>query len=252
MFKERVNNLPVELKGVVLGGGRGTRLYPLTAETNKHLLPIGEKTMVVRAIDQLLDAGVRDIVLLIDEKFASQFMGTLKDGSDLGIRSLAYVWQHPEGKGLPTAIAQIQHLVKDEKIVVACGDVLIENGIKKQINEFLKQDKGACLISAYVEDTAGYSPLEVTKEKVLKIIPKDKNRHEPGLIDLGIYMYHSDVFEKIRELAPSARGETEIWDLNQIYASRGELNYAVIDGWWCDTGESIKKYSEANRRYGNK
>jgi len=252
MFKERITTNSLEIKGVVLGGGRGTRLYPLTAETSKHLLPIGDKPLIVRVIDQLLEADVKDILLLIDERFASQFMEILKNGSHLGVRSLAYIWQAPEGKGLPSAIAQVEHFIKDEKIVVVCGDVLVEKGIKRPVEDFIRQNSGARLTGVSVEDTARYSPLVIDRETVRKILPKDENRHEPGLIDLGIYMYHPDVFHEICCLAPSSRGETEIWDLNQRYADRGDLRLTVIDGWWSDVGGSIETYLEAQRRYETK
>lgn len=170
----------------------------------------------------------------------------------MGIRSLAYIWQAPEGKGLPSAIAQVEHFIKDGKLVVVCGDVLVEKGIKKPVEDFIRQDRGARLTGVSVEDTAGYSPLVVEGETVRKILPKDKNRHEPGLIDLEIYMYHPDVFQKIRCLTPSSRGETEIWDLNQKYADQGTLKLTIIDRWWSDVGGSIETYLEAHRRYETK
>lgn len=149
MYTEAITTRSREIKGVVLAGGRATRLHPLTLETSKHLLPIGDKPLVVRVIDQLLMAGVKDILLLIDDRFASQFMQVLKDGSDLGARSLAYVWQHPDGKGLPTAIAQVENLVGDGKFVVACGDVLVEKGIKSPVDDFMKQEFGARITATY-------------------------------------------------------------------------------------------------------
>ena len=252
MSSEILSTNSLEVKGLVLGGGRGTRLYPLTAETSKHLLPVGDKPMVVRVVEQLLEADVKDILLLIDERYASQFMQVLKDGSHLGVRSLAYIWQPPEGRGLPSAISQMENFVNDGKIVVACGDVLVEQGINRPVSDFMKQERGARLTVTHLEDTAGYSPLEVQEDNVRQILPKDKQRHEPGLIDLGIYMYHPDVFQNIKNLVPSARGETEIWDLNDIYSKNGELKYTAIDGWWSDVGGGIETYLEAHRKYENK
>lgn len=249
---ERISTNSLEVKGLVLGGGRGTRLYPLTAETSKHLLPVGDKPMVVRVIEQLLEVDVKDILLLIDERYASQFMQVLKDGSELGVRSFAYIWQHPDGKGLPTAISKMENFVNDGKIVVACGDVLVEEGIQRPVSDFMKQDRGARLTVAQMEDTAGYSPLETHADIVSTILSKDKQRHMPGLIDLGIYMYHRDVFENIRLITPSSRGETEIWDLNNIYARKGELMYTAIDGWWSDVGGGIETYLDTHKRYENK
>jgi len=249
---ERIITNSLEVIGLVLGGGKGTRLYPLTAETSKHLLPVGNKPMVVRVVEQLLEADVKDILLVIDERYASQFMQVFRDGSDLGVRSLAYIWQHPDGKGLPTAISKVENFVNDRKIVVACGDVLVEEGIQKPVSDFMKQSRGARLAVAQMEDTAGYSLLETQDEMVNRILSKDKQRHEPGLIDLGIYMYHPDVFQNIKSLTPSVRGETEIWELNDTYAKNGELKHTVVDGWWSDVGGGIETYLEARKRYENK
>lgn len=241
-----------EVKGLVLAGGRGTRLLPLTAQISKQLLPVGGKPLVVRVIDQLINAGIKDILLLIDERYASEFMQILKDGSDLGLRSLAYIWQHPEGKGIPSAIYQAKNFIERGKIVVVCGDVLIEEGIKKPVSDFMKQKSGARLTTTYLKDTAGYSPLINQGDNVHEILSKDKNRHESGLIDLGIYMYHQDVFERIENLNPSKRGETEVWDLNSLYAKEGNLKFSAISGWWSDVGGSIDIYEEADKRYAGK
>jgi glucose-1-phosphate thymidylyltransferase len=238
-----------EVRGVILGGGRGTRLLPLTREVNKHLLPVGDRPLIFYAVEQLLKADVKDILLLIDEQYASRFMEVLKDGSHLGVRSLAYVWQPPEGRGLPTAIAQVEPFCKDGKIVVACGDVIIENGIVKPVEDFMGQSDGARLVATEMENTAGYSLLETDENRVFNILFKDAERHQKGLIDLGVYMYHLEVFERIRRLIPSQRGETEIWDLNNLYVKEGKLNYTLVEGWWADVGNSIKTYTEANRRY---
>lgn len=252
MTSEIIIGTSLEIRGVVLGGGRGTRLHPLTAETSKHLLPLGNKPMIVRVIEQLLAAEVKDVLLLIDERFASKFMEVLKDGKHLGLRSLAYVWQSPEGRGLPSAIAQVKQFVRDGKMIVACGDVLVENGISQPIQDFLKQENGARMITTHISDSAGYSPLEITDDLVVRINSKDKNRHQPGFIDLGFYMYYPEVFSKIDTLVPSPRGETEIWELNQIYANQGTLRFTNINGWWADTGESIESYLRAHQMYENK
>jgi glucose-1-phosphate thymidylyltransferase len=241
-----------EVTGIVLAGGRGTRLHPLTAETSKHLLPIGGKPMVVRAIEQLLAADVKDILVVIDPRYASQYMQLLQDGSQLGANSLAYVWQDPEGKGLPTAINQTAPHIRDERIVVACGDVLIEEGIKGPVSDFMHQQDGARLTATHVVDSAGYSLLQVEGDHVLNIYNKDDTRHASGPIDLGIYMYTPEVFEHIAELTASSRGETEIWDLNQQYVNAHTLGYTAVSGWWSDTGGGIQTYGEADAHYAGK
>lgn len=239
----------LEIRGIILGGGKGTRLLPLTAETSKHLLPVGDKPLILYAIDQLLDAGVKDLLLLIDDRHASQYMQLLQDGKHLGINSLAYVWQPREGKGLPTAIAQVEPFIRSGRMIIACGDVIIENGLSEPVKDFVKQSVGARMVATYTEDTAGYSSLVTADDHILDIMPKDKNSHTPGLLDLGVYMYTSEVFQYIKSLTPSARGETEIWDLNKIYAQKQQLYYSRVDGWWSDVGSSMETYLVANERY---
>ena len=238
-----------EVKGVVLGGGRGTRLAPLTERTSKQLLPIGDKPMVSRVIGQLSRAGIRDILLLIDQRHASQYLDTLRDGSDLGVQSLSYVWQNPDGKGLPTAINQVRNHVGDSKIVVACGDVLFDDSLEKPVEYFLNKQLGAHAIGAFMRDSAGYSPLVTHGNHITEILDKDKNRHTPAIVDIGTYMYPPDVFNKIDQLKPSKRGETEIWELNKKYAAKGTYTYSQINGWWIDAGGSLSLYEEANDHY---
>lgn len=248
MSAETVVNA-LEIKGVVLGGGKGTRLYPLTAETSKHLLPVGNKPLILYAINQLLEAGIKDILLLIDDRHASQYMQLLQDGTHLGINSLAYVWQPREGKGLPTAIAQTEAFIKDGRMVVVCGDVIIENGIANPVKDFIDQKGGARMVGTHVDDSAGYSPLRTEKGLVVDIERKNPNYHTPGTIDLGVYMYTPEVFPYIRSLTPSARGETEIWDLNSIYVQKRELYLSTVTGWWSDVGSNMETYLAANKRY---
>lgn len=250
MSREKITLTSNEIKGLVLAGGKGTRLLPLTADTSKQLLPVGDKPLVLYAIENLLKAGVKDILLLIDDRHASQYMQLLNDGSHLGVRSLAYIWQPQEGKGLPSAILQAEPFIKSERLVVVCGDVIIEEGIKKPISDFIEQRNGARLCATKLEDTAGYSPLVTNLDIVTRILPKDKNVHESGLIDLGIYMYNPDVFEKIKDLKPSDRGETEIWELNNKYSSVNRLHFSTISGWWSDVGSNMETYILANKHYG--
>jgi glucose-1-phosphate thymidylyltransferase len=237
------------ITGVVLAGGRGTRLAPLTDETSKQLLPIGGKTLVERVLDQLTAAGVVDALLVIDERHACDFMRLLEDGAKAGLRSLAYVWQSAEGRGLPSAIRQVRHLVGTEKVIVACGDVLIEDGIRGPVEDFSRQDAGARIIAMSTPDTAGYSSLRIDGDVVRDIGDKDRGDHVSGYIDLGYYMYHIDVFEMIDGLHPSSRGETEIWDLNRAYVRRQQLKCSAVSGWWADVGESLEAYERAHGRY---
>lgn len=238
-----------EIVGVVLAGGRGTRLRPLTKYTNKHLLPIGQKPLILHTVGQLINAQVRNIIVIIDDVYASDFMRNLQDGKHLGAESISYIWQPRSGPGLPFAISQLAPHVKANKIVVACGDVLVENGIKKPIEEFLDQHSGARLTAVQVPDVAGYSPLEFDGKNVSRIGSKDKSNHTAGTIDLGIYMYHRDVFDRASAIIAGSKGETEVSDINMQYAREKNLACTVIHGWWSDTGGSIDEYLKADLYY---
>lgn len=239
----------MSVTGVVLAGGRGTRLAPLTDRTSKQLLPVGGRALIERVIGKLVQAGVEDVLLVIDERHASQFMGLLEDGGGADLRSLAYVWQPAHGSGLPSAIRQVRHHLTGDKFLVACGDVLFEDGIKEAVDAFRDQESGARIITVRTPDTAGYSPLRVAGDRVLGIGDKNRGLHTEGHIDLGYYLYHSEVFDLIEGLRPSDRGETEIWDLNRIYVSRRDLRCSIISGWWADVGESIETYRSVDGRY---
>jgi len=245
-----MSTLHENIRGVVFAGGRGTRLMPLTANKSKQLLPVGDKTLIERVILQLVAAGIADVIVIIDERHASQFMDTLQDGRNLGLRSLSYVWQPQEGKGLPSVIKRVEHLVGDSKIICVCGDVLIEESLKQAVDDFRKQKDGARMTLVRAEDTAGYSPVVVGEDGLVDgIEPKDLTNHKKGLMDVGVYMYHNDVFGKIQTLKPSKRGETEIWDLNNIYIRSKEMHQSVIKGWWVDAGMNIETYKSTHERY---
>jgi glucose-1-phosphate thymidylyltransferase len=237
------------LTGVVLAGGRGSRLSPLTDTTSKQLLPVGGVALVSRVVAQLVDAGVVDVLTIIDERYAREFLDVLRDGRHLGLRSLGYVWQPARGAGLPSAVARVENLLRTDKFVVACGDVLIEDTLAGALRDFAAQPTGARMVATRTDDTAGYTPLRVEGARVRGLDDKDPHRHEPGLMDMGFYCYHHDVFDQIRTLRPSARGETEIWELNRGYADRGELWWTGIDGWWTDVGTSLDTYRAADARY---
>lgn len=249
---ERTTANTRDVKGVVFAGGRGTRLMPLTEHTSKQLLPIGGKPLAERVISQLVEAEVKDILVVIDDRHASNFLETLRDGSHLGVRSLSYVWQSPEGEGLPSAIGKVKYQAAGSKIVCVCGDVLVEEGLVKPVSDFMDQAGGARLALSHVDDTAGYSPVDISDDKIVAIQAKDRSRHSSGLVDLGVYMYEPDVFTKISNLKSSERGETEIGDLNDQYIHTNTLGYTAVNGWWCDVGTSMKTYLEANSRYADK
>lgn len=205
--------------------------------------------MISRVIGQLASAGIRDIFLLIDQRHASQYLDTLRDGSALGLRSLSYVWQDPDGKGLPTTIGNVRHHVGGSRIAVACGDVLIDDNLEGPVDFFMSKRAGAHAVGAFMNDSAGYSPLITNGDDVTEILDKDKERHIPAIVDIGTYMYPPDVFDRIDQLKPSERGETEIWELNRSYIENGGYTYSQINGWWIDAGGSLESYEEANEHF---
>lgn len=244
-----IDQPPALMTGVVLAGGRGSRLGRLTRSTSKQLLPVAGRPLVVRVIDQLVAAGIDDVIVIIDDRHACDYLRTLRDGQDLGLRSLAYLWQSPAGLGLPTAIAAAEHHLRTDKFIVACGDVLLEADLKPVAADFAAQAGGARLPATQTADTAGYTRLEVAGDRVMSLADKDPAQHGPGWIDLGIYLYHHDVFAMIKSLRPSKRGETEIWDLNRRYAQAGKLAYTEVTGWWIDVGMNQESYRRASQRY---
>jgi glucose-1-phosphate thymidylyltransferase len=236
-----------ETVGVLLYGGRGTRLRPLTDQTSKALLDVGGKPLGQFPLEAMRDAGLKDAIALVDARFSNQFLRAFEDGRDLGI-NISYVWQHEFGKGLPTAIAQVQQVSRERRIMVACGDVIIEPPLDRALDSFLDQDSGARLLGTPTSDSAGYSPLLVHQENVVRMLRKDPTRHKPAYIDLGTYFFMPDVFRRVESLTPSLRGETEIWDLLGQYIAEHNLFYTPVEGWWSDVGNH-ERLAEARERY---
>jgi len=229
------------MKGVVLAGGLGTRLYPLTKVTNKHLLPVFNKPMIYYPIQTLVDAGIRDILIVTGGNSAGDFLRLLGNGKEFGLKHINYTYQEGEG-GIAAALSLAEHFVKGGKFVVILGDNIIEKGIKKEVEIFKKQEEGARILLKEVEKPERFGVAEIKDGKIVRII--EKPEHPPSnLAVTGIYMYDSFAFEVIRTLKPSARGELEITDVNNKYLEKGKLTYGILDGWWTDAGtfESLLK-----------
>lgn len=248
-----MNKNSAKLKGIILAGGQGTRLYPLTASTGKALLPVGGKPMIAYAFNQLLDAGIKDIIVIIQSDYIDQCAELLRGEKHLGANSIQYVPHPPETKGMAHAILLAEPFIRDdEKIVSTCADVIIENGIKSAVNDFISQSEGARIAAFEMEDTAGFGFLEHKKDKITNYPPKDKNRHERGIVESGTYMFHFDVFEKIKKMKVPEKGESNIRDLFDSYIKKDTLYFSVADGWWSDVGNSLEEYKKANKRYEGK
>ncbi len=222
------------MKGVVLAGGLGTRLRPLTRVTNKHLLPVFNKPMIFYPIQTLVDAGIDEIMLVTGGNSAGEFLRLIGNGEEFGLRHMNYTYQKTEG-GIADALSLCRHFVGDDKVVVILGDNFIQGSIRAAVDAFREQPQGAKIFLKEVDNPQEFGVAVLNGDKVERIIEKPK---EPptNLAVIGIYMYDSDVFEICNTLKPSARGELEITDVNNEYIRRGTMTYEVLDGWWADCG----------------
>jgi glucose-1-phosphate thymidylyltransferase len=222
------------MKGVILAGGTGTRLFPLTKIMNKHLLPVGKYPMICYGMDKLKRAGIEDILIVIGKKSAGLYTDFLGDGIDWGVR-LTYKIQEEAG-GIAQALALAKGFVQpDEKFVVLLGDNLFEDDISAYVKAFDKQSVGAKVLLKEVDDPRRYGVPILNEKKIIKIEEKPSNPKSNFCVT-GIYMYDSSVFDIIDQIQPSGRGELEITDVNNVYASKGRLSYHILSGWWTDAG----------------
>jgi glucose-1-phosphate thymidylyltransferase len=222
------------MKGVILAGGLGTRLLPLTRVTNKHLLPVHNKPMIYYPIQCLVNAGIEEIMIVTGGNDAGDFLRLLGNGSDFGLHDLHYTYQEGEG-GIADALRLAEHFVAGDKIVVVLGDNIIERNIRKAVGDFFGQRQGAKVLLKEVPDPERFGVAEVDDGRLIGIEEKP-TQPKSNLAVTGIYMYDRDVFEIIKTLKPSGRGELEITDVNNAYIQRGTMTYDVLDGWWTDAG----------------
>jgi glucose-1-phosphate thymidylyltransferase len=232
-----------DIKGVILAGGLGSRLHPLTKITNKHLLPVFDQPMIYYPIQALVNAGITDIMIVTGGRKSGDFLGLLGNGSDFGLKHLNYTYQQGEG-GIAEALDLAEHWVGDSKVCVVLGDNIIEKNIAKAVRDFRKQDKGAKILLKEVHDPERFGVAELDGERVAGIVEKPKDP-KSNLAVIGIYMYDSRVFDIIKTLEPSSRGELEITDVNNWFIEDGTMSYEVLDGWWTDAGtfESLRRAS---------
>jgi glucose-1-phosphate thymidylyltransferase len=222
------------MKGIVLAGGKGSRLYPLTKITNKHLLPVYNKPMIYYPVQTLVDAGIRDILIVTGGNHAGDFLQLLGNGKDFGLTLVGYTYQEGEG-GIADALKLAEDFVEGEKVCVILGDNIIEKDISAAVDDFRRQEKGAKILLKEVDDPERFGVAEIRDGKVVNIVEKPKNPVSNYAVT-GIYMYDGTVFEKTRVLKPSARGELEITDVNNAYINEGTMTYSFLDGWWTDAG----------------
>jgi len=232
------------MKGVVLAGGLGTRLLPLTRITNKHLLPVFDRPMIYYPLQTLRDAGISDILLVTGGPHAGDFLRLLGDGREFGLRRLSYTYQEGEG-GIPAALALAEHFCEGDPLCVILGDNLIEGSIAPAIERFRHQAEGARIILKEVPDAERFGVAEVRRGRVVSIEEKPAKPKSRYAVT-GIYLYDRRVFEIIRTLRPSARGELEITDVNNWYLAQGELQCEILEGWWTDAGTFASLHRAGN------
>lgn len=231
------------MKGVVLAGGLGTRLFPLTKITNKHLLPVYTQPMVYYPIQTLVNAGIDDIMIVTGGNSAGDFLKLLGNGKEFGLKHLNYTYQEGEG-GIAAALSLVEHFADNEPVCVVLGDNIIEGNIRAAADAYRKQSGGARILVKKVPDPNRFGVPEIEGDRILRIEEKPQNPKSPFAV-IGIYFYDSRVFEIIKTLKPSARNELEITDVNNAYIERGEMTWNELEGWWTDAGtfESLLRAS---------
>jgi len=232
------------MKGVVLAGGGGTRLYPLTRITNKHLLPIYDKPMIYYPIQTLVNAGITDILIVTGGNNAGDFLRLLGNGREFGLKHINYTYQERAG-GIAEALGLAEHFADGQKVVVILGDNIIEGNICKAVRAFEQQERGAKVLLKEVPDPENYGVPVLDGNRIVKIEEKPA-KPATNFAVLGIYMYDSTVFDIIKTLKPSGRGELEITDVNNAYIEAGTMTSDILEGWWADAGASIDAYLCAN------
>jgi glucose-1-phosphate thymidylyltransferase len=236
------------LKGVILAGGKGTRLHPLTRITNKHLLPIYDRPMVTYAVEALVGAGVTELMLVTGGTHAGEFFRLFGDGHEYGIDRLFYAYQEQEG-GIAEALGLAERFVRGDRVVVMLADNVVEGSIRPAIENFGRQERGARILLAELDEAEHLRHLGVpeldAEGRLLRIVEKPEQPPSSYAVT-GIYLYDEHVFGVIPDLVPSARGELEITDVNNWYVEQGTMEYDVLEGFWGDAGESIDAYYAVN------
>src|SRR5689334_17008317 len=222
------------MKGVILAGGLGTRLLPLTRITNKHLLPIFDRPMIFYPLQTLINAGITDILLVTGGPHAGDFLRLLGNGKDFGLAHLNYTYQEGEG-GIAAALSLAEHFAEGDRICVILGDNVIEGSIAPAVDRFRRQPQGARILLKEVDDAGRFGVAELRDGRVVSIEEKPATPKSRYAVT-GIYLYDARVFDVIRTLRPSARNELEITDVNTWYLERDELACELLDGWWTDAG----------------
>jgi glucose-1-phosphate thymidylyltransferase len=231
------------MKGVILAGGLGTRLLPLTKITNKHLLPVYDQPMIYFPIQKLVSAGIEDIMIVTGGNSAGDFLRLLKNGRDFGLKRLHYTYQEGEG-GIAEALGLTEEFAEGDRVVVILGDNIFEDDLVPYIKDYEKQPSGAKILLKEVPNPERFGVPEIVDNKIIRIIEKPKVPPSKFAVT-GIYMYDAEVYSVIKTLKPSERGELEITDVNNHYIKKQTLTYDILKGWWQDAGSSFEAYYRA-------
>jgi glucose-1-phosphate thymidylyltransferase len=222
------------MKGIVLAGGLGTRLNPLTKVTNKHLLHVYNRPMIYYPVQTLVQAGISEILIVTGGKNAGEFLQLLGNGKEFGLKHLDYTYQEGEG-GIAAALSLAEYFADNDPISVILGDNIYEKSVRPDAEEFAARGQGAKIFLKKVENPQRFGVPVISGDRIVKIEEKPEVPRSEYAVT-GLYMFDSSVFDIIRTLKPSGRGELEITDVNNAYIERGEMTYAIVDGWWSDAG----------------
>ncbi len=228
------------MKGVILAGGTGSRLFPLTKVTNKHLLPVYNKPMIYYPLECMVAAGIEEVLLVTGGNNAGDFIRLLGNGSDFGLKNLQYTYQDGAG-GIAQALGLAERFVDGDSICLILGDNILQYTIADACRKFRHQGQGAKILLSKVENPKAYGVAEMDGDRVVRIVEKPKEPKSDWAV-IGIYFYDNQVFDIVKTLKPSARGELEITDVNNAYIDRGLMTADKVTGWWGDGGENIDFY----------
>jgi glucose-1-phosphate thymidylyltransferase len=233
----------MSMKGVILAGGTGSRLLPLTKVTNKHLLPVYDKPMIYYPLECMAKAGIEEVLLVTGGNNSGDFLRLLGNGHEFGLKNLNYTYQEGAG-GIAEALGLAEHFAAGDSICLILGDNILEYSIKEACRKFRHQGQGAKILLSPVDNPKAYGVAEMNGDRVARIVEKPKEP-KSDLAVIGIYFYDSKVFDIVHTLKPSARNELEITDVNNAYIARGEMTYDKVHGFWADAGENIDFYLKA-------
>ncbi|MBU1037206.1 NTP transferase domain-containing protein [Patescibacteria group bacterium] len=232
------------MRGIILAGGTATRLKPLTEVVNKHLLPVYNKPVIYYTLEKMAQAGIKDVLITTGAEHSGEFLNLLRSGKEFGLQISYEVQDEP--RGLSDAVSLAEDFADNKKILVILGDNVFSHDLRPAVEKFKQQEKGAMIFAIPMKNPSQYGVVEIKEGKVVSLEEKPKNP-KSDLVQTGIYMYDNQVFNLIKTLKPSTRGELEITDLNNLYLKQGQLSCEIMSGWWVDIGTSFDELYRANK-----